>query len=230
MGSDAVIAQTLLPTVELHQPWLRVDLGREHRVAGWPVVAPGDGFARFVTWLQVYDADLPRHVDPDAYFLHRARAEGMAADVGLLTAAEVGRFAVHRRPTPDGAVTMVATVGLGNGESVIPGDAPARSCHRVGTINLLAVSPLPLAPPAMLEAISIVTQGRTAAVMDLCQRTGDGRPITGTGTDCVVVAAPAGLGEKLHCGLHTALGRALGEAAYAATWEAAARWLEEQVP
>lgn len=48
----------------------------------------------------------------------------------------------------------------------------------VGTINLLAVSPLPLAPPATLEAISIITQGRTAAVMDLCLRTGDGRPVS----------------------------------------------------
>lgn len=68
--------------------------GREHRVAGWPVIAPGDGMARFVTWLQVCDVDLPRHVDPNAYFLHRARAEGVAADVGLLTAAEVARFAL----------------------------------------------------------------------------------------------------------------------------------------
>lgn len=229
-----MITQTLLPTVDLHQPWLRVDLGREHRVAGWPVVASGDGMARFVTWLQVCDADLPRHVDPDAYFLHRARAEGMVADVGLLTAAEIARFALQRRPTSDGAVTVVATVGLGNGESVIPGDAAMHACPHVGTINLLAVSPQPLAPPAMLEAISIVTQGRTAAVMDLCLRTGDGRPVTGTGTDCVVVAAPTGPtgptgpSEQLHCGLHTALGRALGEAAYAATWEAAARWLEQQ--
>lgn len=223
-------AQIPVPMVALHQPWLRVDLGRAHRVAGWPVVAPGDGMARFVTWLQVCDADLPRHVDPDAYFLHRARAEGVVADVGLLTAAEVARFALHRHPTPDGAVTVVATVGLGNGESVVPGDAPMHACPHVGTINLLAVSPLPLAPPAMLEAISIVTQGRTAAVMDLCLRTGDGRPVTGTGTDCVVVVAPPGPAEQLHCGLHTALGRALGEAAYSATWDAAARWLEEQAP
>ncbi len=222
--------QYLLPTVDLHQPWLRVDLGREHRVAGWPVVAPSDGVARFITWLQVCDADLPRHVDPDAYFLYRARAEGVAADVGLLTAAEVARFALHRCPTPDGAVTVVATVGLGNGESVIPGDVPAHDDAHIGTINLLAVSPLPMAPAAMLEAISIVTQGRTAAVMDLCLRTGDGRPVTGTGTDCVVVAAPPGPAKQPHCGLHTALGRALGQAAYAATWEAAAHWLEEQAP
>lgn len=225
-----MIAQTLLPTVDLRQPWLRVDLGRAHRVVGWPVVAPSDGMARFVTWLQVCDSDLPRHVDPDTYFLHRARAEGMAADVGLLTAAEVARFALQRRPTPDGAVTVVVTVGLGNGESVIPGDAPMHVTPHVGTINLLAVLPLPLAPPAMQEAISIVTQGRTAAVMDLCLRTGDGRPVTGTGTDCVVVAAPHGPAKQLHCGLHTTLGRALGEAAYAATWAAAARWLEELAP
>ncbi|MCR6631312.1 MAG: adenosylcobinamide amidohydrolase [Magnetospirillum sp.] len=218
------------PVIDLRQPWLRVDLGRRHRVAGWPVVAPADGLARFVTWLQVCDADLPRHVDPDAYFLHRARAEGMPADVGLLTAAEVARFAAHRRALAGGVLTVVATAGLGNGESVIPADAPLPSLspHRVGTINLLAVLPAPLAPPAMLEAVSIVTQGRTAAVMDLCLRTGDDRPITGTGTDCVVVAAPAGPGAESHCGLHTALGRALGEAAYAATWESASCWLEEQ--
>jgi len=223
-------AQHLLPMVDLHHPWLSVDLGGEHRVAGWPVIAPGDGMARFVTWLQVCDADLPCHVDPDAYFLHRARAEGVPADVGLLTAAEVARFALHRRPAPDGVVSVVVTAGLGNGESVIPGGAPAHDCHHIGTINLLAVSPLPLAPPAMLEAISIVTQGRTAAVMDLGLRTDDGRLVTGTGTDCVVVAAPSGPAGQRHCGLHTALGRALGQAAYAATREAGVRWLEDRAP
>lgn len=219
------------PVLHLCQPWLIVDLGRPHAVAGWPVVAPADGVARTVGWLQVCDADLPRHVDPDAYFLYRRRAEGIAADVGLLTAAEIAGVSLQRRETGSGAVSVVVTSGLGNGESVIPAAAPwPPPEHRVGTINLLAVSPLPLAPQALLEAISIVTQGRTAAIMDLCLRTGDGRPVTGTGTDCVVVAAPCGPAGEIHCGLHTPLGRALGETAYAATWDAASRWLEERAP
>lgn len=221
------MAPIAFPRVDLLQPWLRVDLGAPHRIFGWPVVAPADDLARFVTWLQVCDADLPRHIDPDTYFLHRARAEDMAADVGLLTAAEISRFAVQRQPVGQEEVCVVATAGLGNGESVLPPAPANHGRHRVGTINLLAVCPCPLAPTAMAEAISIVTQGRTAAVLDLDLRTQDGRPVTGTGTDCIVIAAPMTGPMAHHCGLHTDLGRALGEAAYQATWKTSSRWLAE---
>ena len=68
-----------------------------------------------------------------------------------------------------------------------------------------------------------VAEARTAAILDLGLRTGDGRPVTGTGTDCIIVAAPIGGPIQAHCGLHTDLGKALGEIVYGATSEACVR-------
>ncbi|MBM3542618.1 MAG: hypothetical protein FJX51_11265, partial [Alphaproteobacteria bacterium] len=96
--------------VSHRQPWLVLDFGDARAVLGWPVIGPHDGVARRVAWLQVKNADLPLHRDPAAYFRARAAAEGIEADIGLLTAAEIGRFAEAQ----EGAARAVATAGLGN--------------------------------------------------------------------------------------------------------------------
>jgi hypothetical protein len=52
----------------------------------------------------------------------------------------------------------------------------------------------------------------------------DGSGVTGTGTDCVIVAAPAA-GEALSgVGMHTAMGEAIGSAVYRATRAGAEQW------
>lgn len=211
------------PHVHVSHPWLTVDLGAPHRIAGWPVVGPALATARTVTWLQVQDSELPCAVDPDAFLLHRARADGVPAEVGLLTAADIQAYRMARH----GGAVAIVTAGLGNGESVLPsqGAEPSRP-HRVGTVNVLAVAPVPLSPHGLLEALSIVAEARTTAILDLCLRTGDGRPVTGTGTDCIVVACPLASATLDHCGLHTAWGRALAAAAYQAGWDACAHWLD----
>lgn len=224
-----MIMSASLSGIHLSAPWLTVDLGQPHDIAGWPVVGPAFGVAKSVTWLQVEDADLPCSVDPDAFFLQRARQDGVPAEVGLLTAADVSRFAFRHQAMKGGRASAVVTAGLGNGESVMPleEEAVENPRYRVGTVNILAVSPQTLASQALLEMISIVAEARTAAILDLGLRTGDGRPVTGTGTDCIIVAAPIGGPVQAHCGLHTDLGKALGEIVYGATSEACVRWLEE---
>ena len=94
---------------------------------------------------------------------------------------------------------------------------------RAGTINILLHSSRRLAPQAFVEAISIVAQARTAALVDTDSlRTIRGH--TGTGTDCIVVAAPDH-GAPLSCvGLHTAMGEAIGAAVYRATRTGAEQW------
>lgn len=214
--------QPSYPYIYLSPPWLTVDLGTPHTVMGWPVVGSACTTASTVTWLQVENADLPCSVDPDAFFLHRARREGVPAEIGLMTAADITRYAMSRCDSERGVVSAVATLGIGNGESVFPrASAKPKQPYHIGTINILAVFPCPLTQKAHLEAISIVSEARTAAIMDLCLPTDDSRrPITGTGTDCIVVAAPRVGTPLLHCGLHTELGTALGEATFKATREA----------
>lgn len=196
---------------ELHPPWLLLDFGRDLRLIGWPVVGPALGTARRVAWLQVRNADLPPDRDPATYFADRAAADGVLFDAGLMTAAELRGFAVAQRA----AVSVVATGGLGNAESAVPSAREPRKVAHVGTINVVAMIDRPLTLAAQVEAVSIVAEARTAAVMGFgLTMADDGRPVTGTGTDCILVAAPGDERGMAHCGLHTPIGRALAEAAY----------------
>jgi adenosylcobinamide amidohydrolase len=219
----------------LRAPWLLLDLGMPHQVAGWPVLGPSFGTARHLVWRQVRDADLPLGADPVTLLATLAEKDGIAADLGLLTAADVTRYAHVEEGTGELAVEAIATSGLGNGETVIAGpdaiatDEPAA---HVGTINLVARLPRPLSFAGFLEAISIAAEARTAAVIGLdLRRKPTDPPFTGTGTDCIVIAAPfAGSTEKPsdHCGLHTTLGRFLGRAVYRAVREASLAWLSQE--
>lgn len=221
------------PRLTLAAPWLLLDLGVSCRIAGWPVVGPSLGLARRITWLQVVNADLPPGTDPAGLFGRRAGTDGINADVGLMTAADVTRYRHVRREENGVAVDSVATSGLGNGESVVarrPGMA-GRSIppHPVGTINVVAALSQPLSTAAMLEALSVAAEARTAAVLALgLVMPGDGRPVTGTGTDCIVVASPEEADAARHCGLHTTAGRLLGETVYQAVLEASREWLTTQ--
>jgi adenosylcobinamide amidohydrolase len=208
------------PRVTLKGPWLEMDLGHRHQVAGWPIVGPSWGKAATIAWLQVKDADLPATVSPEAYFRARARADRIEAEIGLMTAADISLHACERASNAAMEVTSLVTAGLSNGESVQPhanppASQPAEHWH-AGTVNIVTHIAVPLTQAAMFEAISIVAQARTAAIIDLGISLIDGRKLTGTGTDCIIVAAPAGSHALNHCGLHTALGRLIGETTYSA--------------
>ncbi len=205
------------PRVTLAEPWLEMDLGYRHQIAGWPIVGPSWGLAATIAWLQVRDADLPADISPEAYFQERARADRVEAEIGLMTAADISNYACERASNAAMEVTALVTAGLTNGESVQPSAAspPSEQWH-AGTVNIVLHTSVPLNQAAMFEAISIVAQARTAAIIDLGISLIDGRKLTGTGTDCIVVAAPPGPHALKHCGLHTALGRLIGETTYSA--------------
>jgi len=200
----------------LTSPWLLVDLGAPHRVAGWPIVGPAWGTARHIAWLQVRDADLPPGRDPVDFFHQQAAFAGIPAEIGLMTAAEIAGFRCCASSHDDLVVEALATAGLSNGESVQPGAAGSATGWRAGTVNSLLWVNVTLSEAAMLEAIAIVAQARTAAIMDLGLSLADGRRLTGTGTDCILVASKLDASTQSHCGLHTALGRLVGETSYRA--------------
>jgi adenosylcobinamide amidohydrolase len=200
----------------LTPPWLLIDLGAPHFVAGWPIVGPAWGTARHIAWLQVRDRDLPPGRDPEGYFRQQAESAGIQAEIGLMTAAEIAGFRCCRAESDGLAVEIVVTAGLTNGESVQPGTDSVDTPWHAGTVNSLLTVTTGLSEAAMLEAIAIVTQARTAAIMDLGLSLTDGRRLTGTGTDCVLVAAPKHAVPEHHCGLHTQLGRMIGQTSYRA--------------
>jgi adenosylcobinamide amidohydrolase len=186
----------------------------------WSLNRPGEVRADTIAWVQVVNADLPTGIDAREFLEHRLTEHGLRDAVGLMTARDV-RCHHTASVTRDGAtVETVVTLGLSNGMTF---DADRRVADvglkkAVGTINLVVAASIPLCATAMLEAISIASVARTAALLE-----GDGQ-IVATGTDCIIVACPDVNGGATFVGLHTALGKLIAEAVFEVTWQAKRLW------
>ena len=216
-----------LPSARL----LVVQLGAPHEVVSWAIVNGGRRRATSVAWREVRRGELGR---PD-----RGRRDAHAADPRRAGDAPGRRIADRARRSPlrgraRGArrveAACVATVGLGNLLAV--GDPPAAETARVGTINVVCRVSVGLTEEALIEACALAAEARTAAVLAAGLRSPlSARPAPGTGTDCIVVAAPsAARRERPFAGKHTACGAALGAAVFGAVGRGVARWMEENRP
>ncbi|MDO5705980.1 MAG: adenosylcobinamide amidohydrolase [Paracoccus sp. (in: a-proteobacteria)] len=204
--------------VTLNHPWLIADLGTAHRVLSFAPHRAGFVTARRILWRQVRDADLPADLDAGEWLAAQMAAAGLADAVGMLTSRDVVRWC----RAAAGPVTCVATVGLGNAERVGHRQPPRPG---LGTINIAVHLADGLTDTALLEAMTIVAEARTTAVMETGLLLPQGRA-TGTGTDCIAVAAQTGAGR--FAGLHTPLGEAIGAAVYDAVATGCATWMKEQ--
>ncbi len=209
----------------LSPPWLICDMGRSRRVLSWALNRPGYCDSRHILWRKVDDADLPVERDVRAWLEGELATAGYARAPCLLTARRLDAFERASATVGDVTAHCIATVGLSNAERVgarhRPGTGAARSW---GTINVALLVDHPLSDGALLESLSIVTQARTLAVTEA------GLPLpagtaTGTGTDCIAVAATPG--DTAFAGLHTAIGEAVGAATLAALGRGVKRWLAD---
>ena len=213
--------------IVLDRPWLSFDLGEEMAVLSWTVNRPGFVRAHRLLWREIRNADLPPDLDV------RHWLEGELATIGatdapcLLTSRRLDTFV--DRTAREGMVEarVVATVGLSNAERV--GTRTDRSgrdwdldlAASFGTVNLGIRLSHALSQTGMLEAMSVATEARTTAILEAEIRLPTGLA-TGTGTDCIALAAPAGTDD--YAGLHTDCGVALGRAVHAAVLAGARHW------
>jgi adenosylcobinamide amidohydrolase len=223
----AVPITAALPLVDPLARMLVVRLGGVHDVLSWAIVNGGRRRARAVVWHEVHSAELGPGVDPCALLKERLQEVGLPDAVGLLTARALSTYETVMRSDGDRWVRCVATVGLSNAVSV--GD-PALPL-RVGTINLLCQLSCAVTEEALLEACAIAVEARTAAITDAGLMSAlSGRVATGTGTDCVVVAAPASEGAREpYAGKHTKLGALLGRVVRETVHRGAERWIAERL-
>jgi adenosylcobinamide amidohydrolase len=169
----------------------------------------------------------------------RRRFAGRADLPCFLTARRLDHFEESVAKVDGFRVRVVATVGLSN--ALAAGDSPAevaadrRAVAAVGTINILVLADRPVSAEARLEALAIATEAKALALFEAGVKSrvsvGTPRPATGTGTDCVLVAAPAGQGPResqliISAGKHTAFGSAVGTAVLEATSSGIATWLK----
>lgn len=209
------------------RPWLVATFPRPHRLVSWSLNRPGIVVAERVAWLEVQNEELVHVDDPALWLCGRLAEKGLGDAVGLITARNVACYEHAFAIADDIRADCVITLGLNNGEAVGRRlDAPLHPLN-AGTINILAAVSAPLSDAALLEMSSIATQARTAGLL----RFGYRRPemegiVTGTGTDCIVAAAPVSGDPLSFAGMHTAVGEAVGRAVLEATAAAAEAWFD----
>ena len=205
--------------VSMETPWLTtvreqtliVRLPQRYQTLSWAPLGGGCVEARTILNHQV-DIHAVAPPAPEVYLQALARRLQVEFPVvGLMTGVLIERV-VHAALAHNDLITeCFATVGLSN--ALAAGD-PATYEEHPGTINLILLVNQPLTLVAMLEALQIVTEAKTAALMTAnISSTVATALATGTGTDCVVVACPRGEAEYRYCGKHTKLGELVGKVA-----------------
>lgn len=208
--------------VTLDRPWLVADLGAPRRILSFAPWRPGFQTAARIVWREVRNADLTPGFDAESWYAAELAAAGQADAVGMLTSRDVGKHDLVVTEVEGLRAACLATVGLGNAERI--GARLGRVLMDWGTINIAVLIEAPLSDAALLEAFSLAAEARTAAVLSVGLSTPEGLA-TGTGTDCITVAADPG--NIAYAGKHTAIGEAVGRAVFAAVQAGAARWMAE---
>lgn len=207
--------------VNCERPWLSADLGAPHRVLSWAPHKGGITTASRILWREVRNADLPEGFDIAPWLSAELVARQAQDTVCLLTSRDVTSHVFTRAEVEGITVEALTTAGLSNAESV--GARRDWQAMDWGTINIAVQIHARLTETALIEALSIATQARTAAVIDCALHLPTGIA-TGTGTDCIALAALPGT-DHPHAGLHTAVGEAVGAAVRRGVAQAAGEWV-----
>jgi adenosylcobinamide amidohydrolase len=210
--------------ISLSPRWLVVRFDRIHTVLSSAIIGGGRRKVRDIVWHEVRNDELPLSIDPVTMLRGRLAAIGRPNAAGLLTSCAIGSYVVSECRHGGVSSQVVATVGLGNALRV--GDRPGLR-RRIGTINILCRVSHPLTEEAQIEALSVVAEARTLAVLEgSVPSRRSGRASTGTGTDCIVIACPPGRRPERYAGKHTALGHVIGKAVLQALRRGVASWIE----
>ena len=192
------------------------------QVLSWSVNRPGFVRSRRILWREVRNADLPPELDVESWLQRELQQINSEDAVTFLTSRNITRHVIRNVVLEECNITAVATVGLSNAERV--GRRKNASGNDFGTINIAVTIAPGVMQCALLEALSIASEARTTAVIETGYKLPTGIA-TGTGTDCIAIAAPAG--DIRFAGKHTAIGEAVGRAVYDAVRSGTEAWAEE---
>ena len=187
------------------------------RMLSWAIHGGGRAEGDTVVWQRVTAEDLRPGIDPREFLRRKLEEESLVHAVGLLTSADISRFAEAEASYENLWAHAVVTAGVSN--ALRAGDPPGQGSDP-GTINLLCAFSAPLSFEAHLEALAIAIEARTAAVLEAqIPSIQTSLPATGTGTDCAVMAAPRpseASQSVIYAGKHTAAGHLIGKAVFEA--------------
>jgi len=207
--------QFRLERTEAH---IHVEFKKPHRVLSSAVLEGGLVEASHIVNLHVpKNSALSEGSEPPWATLENyccsMRWRGIA--VGMMTAASIDSFRKAHRIEKGVEVASLVTAGVSNARRAgDPADCRdiAHSPPQPGTINIIVLTNALLTPAAMVEAVQIATEAKSAALQDLnIQSPVTGGLATGTGTDAVAVAGGFGPVEIRYCGKHMLFGEMLAE-------------------
>ncbi len=206
--------------------WLIVEYPAPREMLSWAIVGGGRTRASTVVWHQVDESELRPPIQPRSLLRRRLAKLGLSDAVAMMTSRDVRSYVRVEERLHDVAVQCIATVGLGNALRV--GD-PVGPTAQIGTINLLCSISVRLSDEALVETLAMAAEARTLALVEsgIGSRI-SGKPATGTGTDCIVVAAPVHGTSVRYVGKHTLTGHLIGKAVVAAVEIGVARWQDER--
>lgn len=217
-GMRLGVSPELRTRFSITQQSLVIDLGQRRRILS---SAPrGGGFvrARYVINHQVdsnpgrsgHPVPICEWGDPARYLGSVAKKVGVTHDcVGLMTAVPIKRLVALREQVEGLWVEGFFTAGVTN--AVRAGDPIGTDQeYGPGTINMVLVTNARLTRSAMVCAVQVVTEAKTAALFRANVPCWQGRPgATGTGTDATVIVSGDGPSLKFS-GTHTMIGMMLG--------------------
>lgn len=183
--------------------------------SSWAILGGGQGLCLRVVNKRVSDNYLKPPVTPETILRNYCDKMGWSDPiVGMLTSADIARYTMGQGQFDQLEIQCVVTVGLGNALRI--GDPVNPSLqNKPGTINTIVWSNQPVHRTAHWEAMSMISEARTAAVLDAgIMSKISGKSATGTGTDCQVFLSPISRGGLVYSGKHTRLGAVLGETVY----------------
>jgi iron complex transport system ATP-binding protein len=153
--------------------------------------------------------------DPSRYLSKvAARLGAHGPRVGLMTAVPMTKLVVLREQVDELWVEGFFTVGVSNAVragATMPHGAGHAGRATIGTINIILVTNGRLTASAMVGVVQVLTESKTAVLLEEAVTAWDGSPgATGTGTDAVVVASGDGPAVR-YSGTHTVLGAMIGK-------------------
>jgi adenosylcobinamide amidohydrolase len=214
--------RTLRTKHVLKQDTLIIDLGQRRSVLSSAPCRGGFIKARYVLNHQVKANPIaaPQPVldstwgDPARYLGRLAAGLGLQPPcVALMTAVPLSRLVLACESRGPLWVEGFLTVGVSNavkaGEPV-GNEENERMSRRPGTINIVLITNAHLSASAMVGAVQVVTESKTATLLSSGVRSWTGRRgATGTGTDAVVIVGGDGPALR-YSGTHTQLGELIG--------------------
>ncbi len=159
-------------------------------------------------------AESDRAKDPSRYLGELATRVGISGRcVGLMTAVDM-RCLVLKRVASEGFwIEGFFTVGVMNavraGDPIMTEPPKNRKPH-IGTINIILIMNARLSSAAMVNAVGVATESKTAMLLDEGIMNMSGTHLaTGTGTDVVAVVSGQGPSCR-YSGTHTKIGELIG--------------------